>query len=203
MTWSDFYLFCFLVGFALSVLSFFAGAVHIHLPFKMHLPFHLGHHGAGGGLRVGIRSGARGGGRGGSHISWFNAASAMAFLAWFCGTGYLLTRHSHLVAIASLAISTLAGVTAGGAVFKFMVKLMQSDPPLKDEDHRIEGSVGTLSMPIRENGTGEIIFSLAGARRCAGARSEDGRAVEKGAEVVIERYEKGIAYVKRWDDFTK
>jgi hypothetical protein len=199
MTWSDFYLFCFLVGFALSVLSFFAGAVHIHLPFKMHLPFQLGHHGAGGGLRVGVRGGARGG----THISWFNAASAMAFLAWFGGTGYLLTRHSHLVAIASLAISTLAGVTAGGAVFKFMVKLMRSDAPLKDEDYRIEGSVGTLSMPIRENGTGEIIFSLAGARRCAGARSEDGRAVEKGAEVVIERYEKGIAYVKRWDDFTK
>jgi membrane protein implicated in regulation of membrane protease activity len=199
MTWSDFYLFCFLVGFALSVLSFFAGAVHIHLPFKMHVPFHLGHHGAGGGLRVGVRGGVRGG----THISWFNAASAMAFLAWFGGTGYLLTRHSHLVAISSLAISTLAGVMAGGAVFKFMVKLMQSDPPLKDEDYRIEGSVGTLSMPIRENGTGEIIFSLGGARRCAGARSEDGRAVEKGAEVVIERYEKGIAYVKRWDDFTK
>lgn len=196
MTWSDFYLFCFIVGFALSVLSFVAGAVHIHLPFKMHLPFHVGHHGGvGGGLRVGIR--------GGAHISWFNAASAMAFLAWFGGTGYLLTRHSHLVALASLAISTLAGIAAGGAVFKFMVKLIQSDSPLKDEDYRIEGSVGTLSMPIRENGTGEIIFSLAGARRCAGARSEDGRAVEKGAEVVIERYEKGIAYVKRWDEFTK
>jgi membrane protein implicated in regulation of membrane protease activity len=199
MTWSDFYLFCFIVGFALSVLSFFAGAVHIHLPFKMHLPFHLAHHGAGGGLRVGIR----GGGHGGAHVSWFNAASAMAFLAWFGGTGYLLTRHSHLVALASLAISTLAGIAAGGAVFKFMVKLMQSDPPLQNEDYRIEGSVGTLSMPIRENGTGEIIFSLAGARRCAGARSEDGRPVEKGAEVVIERYEKGIAYVKRWDDFTQ
>ena len=40
MTWSDFYLLCFLVGFSLSVLSFLAGAVHIHLPFKMHLPFH-------------------------------------------------------------------------------------------------------------------------------------------------------------------
>jgi membrane protein implicated in regulation of membrane protease activity len=199
MTWSDFYLFCFIVGFALSVLSFFAGAVHIHLPFKMHLPSHLGHHGAGGGLRVGVRGGARGG----THISWFNAASAMAFLAWFGGTGYLLTRHSHLVALASLAISTLAGIAAGGAVFKFMVKLMQSDPPLKDEDYRIEGSVGTLSMPIRENGTGEIIFPLAGTRRCAGARCEDGKALEKGTEVVIERYEKGIAYVKRWDDFTK
>jgi len=200
MTWSDFYLFCFIVGFALSVLSFFAGAAHIHLPFKMHLPFHLGHHGgAGGSLRGAFRSGAPGD----MHLSWLNACSAMAFLAWFGGTGYLLTRHSHLVALASLAISTVAGLVAGAVVFKFMVKLMHSDPPLKSEDYRIEGSVGTLSMPIREKGTGEIIFSLAGARRCAGARCEDGKPLEKGVEVVIERYEKGIAYVKRWDDFTK
>ena len=193
MTWSDFYLFCFIVGFALSVLSFFAGAVHIHLPFRMHLPFHLGHHGGG----------ARGAIRGGAHVSWFNASSAMAFLAWFGGTGYLLTRHAHLVALASLAISTVAGLIAGGVVFKFMVRLMHSDHPLKSEDYRIEGSVGTISMPIRENGTGEIIFSLGGARRCAGARCEDGKPLEKGAEVVIERYEKGIAFVKRWEEFTR
>ena len=127
-----------------------------------------------------------------------------AFLAWFGGTGYLLTRHSHFVALVSLAISTFAGLFAGWLVFKFMVKLMiSSDAPLSNDDYRIEGSVGTLSMPIREKGTGEIIFSLAGVRRCAGARSDDGHALEKGAEVVIERYEKGIAYVKRWDDFTK
>jgi membrane protein implicated in regulation of membrane protease activity len=196
MNWSDFYLFCFIVGFALSLVSFFAGAVHIHLPVKLHLPFHAGHHvGTGGGMRGGLRSGA--------HLSWFNASTAMAFLAWFGGTGYLLTRHAHLVALASLAISTIAGVVAGAVVFKFMVKLMRSDPPLKSEDYRIEGNVATISMPIRENGTGEIIFSMAGTRRCAGARCEDGKPLEKGAEVVIERYEKGIAYVKRWEEFTR
>ncbi len=195
MTWSDFYLFCFLVGFSLSVLSFLAGAVRIHLPFKWHVAFHGGHHGAGL-HRGGVSSGA--------HIPWFNASTAMAFLAWFGGTGYLLTRHSHLVALASLGISVGAGVLAGGLVFKFMVKLMYStDAPLSGDDHRVEGSVGTISMPIRENGTGEVIFSLGGVRRCSGARSEDGKAVEKGAEVVIERYEKGIAYVKRWEEFTK
>ena len=127
----------------------------------------------------------------------------MAFLAWFGGTGYLLTRHSHFVAMVSLGISTTAGLFAGWMVFRFMVKLMHStDAPLKDEDYRIEGSVGKISMPILANGTGEIIFSVAGVRRCAGARAEDGKAIEKGAEVVIERYEKGIAYVKRWEEFT-
>lgn len=194
MTWSDFYLLCFLVGFSLSVLSFLAGAVHIHLPFKMHLPFHGAHH----------AGAAHGGLKGGAHISWFNASSAMAFLAWFGGTGYLLTRHSHLFAVISLLLSTVAGLAAGWVVFRFMVKLTNStDAPMKSEDYRMEGALGTLSMPIRENGTGEIIFSQAGVRRCAGARSDDGQAIEKGAEVVIERYEKGIAYVKKWEEFSQ
>jgi membrane protein implicated in regulation of membrane protease activity len=194
MTWSDFYLFCFLVGFSLSVLSFLAGAVHIHLPFKWHLPFHWGHHG--GGLH-------RGGGLGG-HISWFNASTMMAFLAWFGGTGYLLTRYSHFVALASLAIALAAGSFAGWIIFKFMVKLVQtSDMPMTDEERRLEGAIGTISMPIREHGTGEIIFSLGGVRRCSGARTDDGRPIEKGTEVVIEKYEKGIAYVKRWEEFSK
>jgi membrane protein implicated in regulation of membrane protease activity len=192
MTWSDFYLFCFIVGFVLLIISFLAGAVHVHLPFKMHLPFSGGHHGAISGMR------------GGAHVSRFNILSALIFLAWFGGTGYLLTRHSNFVALLSLSIATIAGGIGAWIIFRFMVKLMQTtDEPLQSEDFRIEGSLGKLSMPIRENGTGEIIFSLAGVRKCAGARADDGKPIEKGAEVVIERYEKGIAYVKKWEEFSK
>jgi membrane protein implicated in regulation of membrane protease activity len=199
VTWSDFYLFCFLVGFAFSVLTFLAGAVHIHLPFRLHV-HGGGHHGAGphGAAAKGAAA------RPGSHVSWFNASTAMAFLAWFGGAGYILTRASHLVAAASLSMAALAGLVAGWIVYRFMLKLTRAgDSQMLDVDYRMEGCIGTLSMPIREQGTGEIIFSLGGVRRCAGARSEAGELVEKGTEVVIERYEKGIAYVKRWDDFTK
>src|SRR5262252_7092903 len=199
MTWSDFYLFCFLVGFSLSVISFLAGAVHVHLPVKWHLPFHLGHHGG-----VLAKGGLHKGGSSGVQISWFNASTIMAFLAWFGGTGYLLTRHSHLWTVLSLAIAILAGLLAGWVVFRFMVKLVQvDDVPMTSEDRRVEGALATISIPIRENGTGEIIFALGGTRRCAGARSGDGTPIEKGTEVVIERYEKGIAYVKRWEEFSK
>ena len=199
MTWSDFYLFCFLVGFSLSVLSFLAGAVHIHLPFKWHLPFH-GAHGAhhGGGLGKGA---LHKGGSSGAQISWFNASTIMAFLAWFGATGYLLTRYSSLVAFVCLGIASVAGLFAGSLIFKFMAKL--NDAPMTREDRRVEGSLGTVSMNIRENGTGEVIFAVGGTRRCAGARTEDGKPIEKGTEIVIERYEKGIAYVKRWEEFSK
>jgi membrane protein implicated in regulation of membrane protease activity len=196
MSWSDFYLICFLVGFSLSVLSFLAGAVHIHLPFKMHLPFHGGHPAHGGAHSSSSPSAA--------HISWFNASSAMAFLAWFGGIGYILATHSRFIGVVVLAFAIAGGVTASWIVFKFMVKLMNAESShLKDEDYRPEGLVCTVTMPVRGNGTGEIIFMQNGVRRSAGARSGNGQPLEKGAEVVIERYENGVAYVHRWEEFTK
>ena len=218
MTWSDIYLLCFLVGFSLSVLSFLAGAVHIHLPFNMHFPFHLGHmgghvggHGVGhGGVGHGPAHGGAGHAGGSAarnnsaHLPWFNAITAMAFLAWFGGVGYILTNYSHLVALVSLSIASFSGLFAGFLVFRFMARLMHtSNGEMNDWDYRLEGAIGTISMPIRASGTGEIIFEQDGARRSIGARCESGAPIPKGTEVVIERYEHGIAYVKPWDEFTK
>ena len=206
MTWSDVYLLCFMVGFSLSVLSFLAGAIHIHLPFRLHLPFHGGHHAGGfhsGGHAHGASSAKGASTHAHGHFSWFNAATMLAFLAWFGGTGYILTKYSNLVAVASLGLATLAGLVSGSIVFKFMVKLMHSnETQLNEADYRVEGSLCTVTMPIRANGTGEVVFLLGGVRRSAGARTDDGKPIEKGAEVVIERHENGIAYVRRWDEFT-
>jgi len=41
-----------------------------------------------------------------------------------------------------------------------------------------------------------------GTRRVCGARSEDGSAITKGTEVVVTRYEKGIAYVRLWSELS-
>ena len=206
MTWSDVYLLCFMVGFSLSVLSFLAGAIHIHLPFRLHLPFHGGHHADGlhsGGHAHGASSAKGASTHADGHFSWFNASTLLAFLAWFGGTGYILTKYSNLVAIASLGLATLAGLVSGSIVFKFMVKLMYAnETQLNEADYRVEGSLCTVTLPIRANGTGEVVFLLGGVRRSAGARTDDGKPIEKGAEVVIERHENGIAYVKRWDEFT-
>jgi membrane protein implicated in regulation of membrane protease activity len=201
MSWSDFYLLCFLVGFSLSVLSFLAGAVHIHLPFKMHLPFHGGHH-AGGAHHTG--SGARGGASHSSEISWFNASTIMAFLAWFGGAGYILTKHAYLAGIAALLVAIAAGLIGAWTVYRFMSRLMEDSRfHMNDWDYRLEGAVGVVSMTIREKQTGEVIFEQNGVRKSVGARSEDGRAIEKGSEVAIGRYEKGIAYVRKWEEFSK
>ncbi|HTQ61523.1 MAG TPA: hypothetical protein VMI32_14960 [Candidatus Solibacter sp.] len=206
MTWSYFYLLCFLVGFLLSVLSFLAGAVHFHLPFHIHLPLHGAHHvgglsGAGHAHGAGLKSGSM---KSGGHLSWLDASTILAFLAWFGGVGYILTKHSHFVAMVILVIASLAGLFAGTVVFQFMARLVKATSgQMLDWDYRVEGTVGTVSMAIRENGTGEVIFEQNGTRKSTGARSDDGTSLAAGIEVVIARYEDGIAYVKRWEEFTK
>jgi hypothetical protein len=62
--------------------------------------------------------------------------------------------------------------------------------------------LGKLSIPIREGGTGELIYSQAGTRRVCGARTEDASAIVKGTEVVVTRYERGIAYVRPWSEMS-
>ena len=60
--------------------------------------------------------------------------------------------------------------------------------------------MGRISAPIRVGGIGEIVYEQLGARHSAPARSEDGVAIQKQEEVFVVRYEKGVAYVRRWDD---
>jgi hypothetical protein len=126
-----------------------------------------------------------------------------AFLAWFGGMGYLLTRYSGLAFAAALSVSVLAGLVAGTIVFLFVAKVLTSDEQhLDPADFDMVGVLGKLSVPRREGGTGELIYSQAGTRRVCGARTENGNAVSKGTEVVVTRYEKGIAYVRLWSELS-
>lgn len=200
MNWADVYMFCFLVGFILSLLSLVIGVFHIHLPGLDHL--HLDHHADfGGGTDVHVDNGQH---AAGAHLSPFNFSTAMAFLAWFGGAGYLLTAWGRIGALAVLAFSAMAGATGAAIVFMFLAKvLMRTDSALHESDYRMEGVLGHVSSGIREGGTGEIIFSQEGVRRTCGARSENGKAIVRGIEVVITRYEKGIAYVRTWEEMAK
>jgi membrane protein implicated in regulation of membrane protease activity len=190
MTWSDFYLICFLVGFCLSLFSFLAGSLHLphihvpHLHFDFHHGIHVGHaHGGGG------------------EAPWFNFATLSVFLTWFGGTGYLLQRYASMWPALALAVATLSGIGGASVVFWFLAKFLFGHQTVMDPaDFDMVGVLGRLSSPIREGGTGEIIFTQDGTRRVAGARAEDGAAIPKGVEVVVTRYEKGIAYVRPWDD---
>jgi membrane protein implicated in regulation of membrane protease activity len=137
----------------------------------------------------------------GSQVSPFNLITLTAFLAWFGGTGFLLTRHSAVWFWAALGISLLSGTGGAAIIYLFLSRVLSSpDEALDPADYEMVGVLGRLSMPIREGGTGELIYSQAGTRRVCGARADDGAAIPKTTEVVVTRYERGIAYVRPWSE---
>jgi len=208
MTWSDFYLICFAVGFTFSVLSFLLGGLRWHLPHTggPHAP--LGHPPVSGhgGVSVGPTTPATGSAGPpirGSQVSPFNFATLAAFLAWFGGAGYVLTRYSSVWFLFGLSVAVGVGLIGGSIVFLFLSRVLVSpDESMDAADYDMVGVLGRTSVPIRPGGTGEIIYSQAGTRRTCGARSEDGAAIAKGTEVVVTRYEKGIAYVRLWSEMS-
>lgn len=211
MTWANFYLICFIVGFTLSLLSFLAGAmrlhvpgmghhhIHIHLPHFDHGHLHLPHiHFSGHAHAPAATHGDAGG------ISPFNFSSLMAFLAWFGGAGYLLTSVWHVWAVMALGLALMSGVTGGMVVFLFLAKvLMRVDHTMVDSDYDPIGLLAQVTSGIRAGGTGEIVYTLEGTRQVSGARSEDSAAIEKGTEVVITAFSNGIASVRRWDEMAR
>ena len=194
MTWTSIYLVCFLLGFSLSAISWLLGALHLDLPHGLHGGLHAHGHAHGGHAGHAAHS---------AHLasapSPYNFATVTAFLAWFGGAGYLLTRYGDLWPPIGLLLAIAVGGAGASLVFWFMAKVLWSPHEnLDPDDYELVGLLGVVSSPIRAGGTGEILFRQAGSRRAAGARSEDGQAIEKGVEVVITRYEKGLVYVRTW-----
>lgn len=203
MSWADVYLTCFVIGFALSFVSFLLGSFHLHLP---HMHFHGGAH-----VHFDLSHvpatpvhPAPGHAHGASEqLSLFNFGTVAAFLAWFGGAGYLLTRYSGLKVGFILVLASLVGFVGASIIFLFVAKvLMRYESHLDPADYDMVGVLGTVNVPIRDGGTGEIVFSQEGTRRCAGARSDMAGPIPKGTEVVVTRYERGIAYVQRWDELS-
>jgi membrane protein implicated in regulation of membrane protease activity len=196
MNWETFYLICFVVGLVLSLLTLLGGMGHISWHFHMphghvgHLP-HAGH----------VAHGTGAHGTSSATVPWWNAFSVMIFLCWFGAAGYLLTRYGSFVAAVVLVLALACGVVGGAIIFLFLVKvLLPHDRELTADETDVVGAVGRVSSPIRAGGTGEMVYEQMGATRSAPARAENGEAIQKQEEVFVVRYEKGIAYVRRWTD---
>ncbi len=177
MTWELFFLGCFAFGFVLCLIAFLAGSAHLHL--------HVHHH-----VHV----------PGASHL---NFGTVAAFLTWFGGAGYILIKWGGVGLVVVLMLAALVGFAGAMAIFLFTAKVLApGDKPLDPADYRVEGALGRVSCPVLPSGTGEMIFVQQGRRSALAIRSEAGVAIPAGTEVVVTRYENGIAYVREWDELT-
>jgi membrane protein implicated in regulation of membrane protease activity len=167
------YLCCFIVGL-------FSGVGHMHVGH-----FHLGH------AHVHVKTG-------GTHLSAFNGFTLAAFLCWFGGAGYLLEVYSSLIGLLVITAAIACGFAGAAILYVFLFKfLLPRERVLSADDTRMEGTLARVSDEVRAlDGIGEILFTQTGVRRAAPARSEDGIHIPRGTEVVVLRYERGIAYVR-------
>jgi membrane protein implicated in regulation of membrane protease activity len=184
MNWESIYLGVFVFGLAMTLLSLFVG--HVHLP--IHLPIHVPH---------GVHFNG--------HIGPINVTTIVVFLTWFGATGYLVTHYHSAAAGLAFTAAIIAGFIGAALMYVTVIRtFVMHEHALRDDDFEMTGVLGRISMPIREEGgTGELIYSQQGTRRSCGARSEDGARIDRGTEVVVMRYEKGIAWVRPWDELQK
>jgi membrane protein implicated in regulation of membrane protease activity len=182
-----FYLICFAVGLVFSLASFLGGFAHVHLG-----RFHIGHsahvhHGAG------THKGSGG-------INTINGFTVTAFLCWFGGAGYLLHHYDSFIAPVVLLLSVVSGMFGAALLWAILFKvLLPRERVLNSEDTEMIGVLARVSDSIRSNGgIGEILFLQSDARRSSAARSDDGQSIERGTDVVVVRYERGVAYVRSW-----
>ena len=168
---------CLFFGLALSAVSLFGGSHHVH--------FH-GH-----------------AGHGGHGASKLNFGSIAAFIMWFGGVGLILLRFSGVALVLVFAGAIAGGLTGATIVFLFIARVLApGDKPLDPADYRMIGALGKVSSRVAASGTGEMIFVQQGRRVGVPIRSEHGEPLAAGTEVVVTRYEDGIAYVRTWDEFS-
>ena len=204
MTSPQLYLICFVVGFVLALLGALGGTFH--------WPFGTGHgapHGLPHGIPQGLPHGAGGGAGhggapvhgGGPHVSPYNFATVMGFLAVFGGVGYLLSSRGRLANLVVLGLALAAGFAGAALIFGFLTRvLLRHERFLDAADYDMVGVLGRVTVPIRAGGTGELVYSQGGTRKSVGARTENGDSIPRGEEVVVTRFEGGIAYVRGWEE---
>ncbi len=215
---SSFFLVIFIVSLALTLITFALGVTSFHLPglhqVGGHADLHVGHGDFGHVPHAGhdIHASHADAGHATGHgdlssesISPLNMSTLLAFLTWFGGAGYVLTEYFSFVTVVALTLAAAIGLVGAAIIFLFLTRVLLpgQTPYLASEDFELTGTIGRLSVGIREAGTGEMVYSKGGTRRVASARSEDGRPIERGTEVVIVRAERAVAYVEPFEDFVK
>lgn len=209
---TTFFLITFWVGFGLTLVSAVLGAVD--LSGGGDVGGDIGGADLSGDLSgahvSGDMSGAHGGhggdlahghGHGHGHISTvspINFQTLVAFCMGFGGVGYIASRGGLVFWLAAIPLGVAGGLTTGWVIFRFMRFLVKGETPLPPTSY--VGLVGKLTVGIREGGTGEMVYTQHGSRMVSAARSVAGTAIARGEQVLVLRYEKGVAYVEPWRD---
>lgn len=129
-------------------------------------------------------------------LPFLNTTTIVAFMTWFGGAGYVATHWGHWPWFLALIPAIAAGVAGGGVVAAFLGWLRRGSTSMQAHDFTLQGTLARVTVEIPANGVGEIVFTMAGAKRSEAAKGLANRSLPQGSEVVITGYERGIATVE-------
>src|SRR2546427_5053643 len=146
---ANFYLAVFIIGFALTVISFVMGVAG-------HSFGHLGDPGHGGDVGHGADAGEARGAHGASQgVPLLNFGTVTAFMTWFGGIGFLLTAYSQVVGVATVVLAIVGGLIGGGVIFVFMAKGPgPGQNPLGPPGLPLPRNFGLVTVPRPRDGKG-------------------------------------------------
>lgn len=143
--------------------------------------------------------------KGGARVKYLNLPTFAAAATVFGIVGYPLARYGALPSPAVVGISAAAAVGAGVGVLGLIAgwAVPSALRAVKDARYALQGHFGRVTQAIPERATGEVEYTEEGVAHRIRAASADGRPIEAGAEIVIERIEDGTAHVERWSKIAK
>jgi membrane protein implicated in regulation of membrane protease activity len=132
-------------------------------------------------------------------LAILNASSVLAFLTWFGAAGYLALRFGGWTLAPALAVAVAAGLAGALLLGAFLNKVTAGEQVLDPRAFRLEGTLARVTVSVPAQGAGEVVFIKEGRTRSEAARSATGNPIPRGTEVVILRYDRGVAHVQPWD----
>jgi hypothetical protein len=136
---------------------------------------------------------------------YMNPTTIALFLLGFGFFGYVSHNTVQFVLPLTLVLAALGGLVVAALLLLLVSRLFgdSEGATIQDVSDRT-GLLGKVSISIRENNIGEIIYvSPGGMRKSIPARSVSGQSIESGQEVVVVNYQRGggIAEVDTWEHF--
>jgi membrane protein implicated in regulation of membrane protease activity len=114
----------------------------------------------------------------------FSARIMASFLTAF-GVGGVVARYNHLGHPAASGVGIASGLVMSTVVYQFARFLYSQQASSEVRMTGLVGRSAEVSVSIPEGGVGQIVLSFGGQRSEHVARAADGRALIRGAEVVV------------------
>lgn len=129
-----------------------------------------------------------------------NLPALAAFMVVFGAVGYLVFRNSTLGSLPITAIASVSGVAGWLGMTFLMAKwaLRPGDPNAHEEAEAIQGQPAEVVKPISSSSLGSIRYQKNGRDHESPARGITAVNLPSGADVIIDRFDNGVAVVEDW-----